>query len=145
MLEEQSWLGAELMVVAQHVGMDVFGAVRCTAGVAVVRNIPPLALNTVCSQIMYKTFAETTYSSCIFYESDPELKYINIKISRSTLGKKKIFRKISGDQFRTLLKLLPACSPACGVCGTLPPTGTVPIAYPSPPSDSSAFTLEKQT
>lgn len=93
MLEEQSWLGAELMVVAQHVGMDVFGAVRCTAGVAVVRNIPPLALNTVCSQIMYKTFAETTYSSCIFYESDPELKYINIKISRSTLGKKKYFVK----------------------------------------------------
>lgn len=45
--------------------------------------------NTICSQIMYKTFAETTYSSCIFYESNPKLKYINIKISRSTLGRRK--------------------------------------------------------
>lgn len=60
----------------------------CSSLVGVKRNIL-LSWNTICSQIMYKTFAETTYSSCIFYESDPKLKYINIKISRSTLGKKK--------------------------------------------------------
>lgn len=145
MLGEHCWLGAELVAAVLHVGMDAFGAVCCPARVAVVRNSPPLALNTVCSQIMYKTFAETTYSSCIFYESDPELKYINIKISRSTLGKKKnkLFHKISGDQFRTLLKLLPARSLACGVRGTLPSVGTAPIAYPAPASDFSAFTLEK--
>lgn len=142
MLEEGCWLGAGLVVAVLRVGMDAFGAVRCTARVAVVRNSPPLALNTVCSQIMYKTFAETTYSSCIFYESDLELKYINIKISRSTLGKKKLFHKISGDQFRTLLKLPPACSPACGVRGTLPSMGAAPIA-PVPASGFSAFTFEK--
>lgn len=36
---------------------------------------------------MYKTFPATTYSSCIFHESEPELKHINIKIPRSTFLK----------------------------------------------------------
>lgn len=99
------------------------------------RNIPFLSLNSICSQIMYKTFAETTYSSCIFYESDPKLKYINIKISRSTLGKK-LFHKISGDQFKTLPKLLPVqpCLNSEVFGGLLPPAGTIPIIYPAPAS-----------
>lgn len=92
---------------------------------------------------MYKTFAETTYSSCIFYESDPKLKYINIKISRSTLGKKKLFHKISGDQFKTLLKLPPVCAAlpnGTAFSGFLPPAGTVPIIYPAPASGALAGT-----
>lgn len=64
---------------------------RLLAAAGIKRNILFLSLSSICSQIMYKTFAETTYSSCIFYESDPKLKYINIKISRSTLGKKKSY------------------------------------------------------
>lgn len=60
----------------------------CSSLAGVKRNIL-FSWNTICSQIMYKTFAETTYSSCIFYESNLKLKYINIKISRSTLGEKK--------------------------------------------------------
>ena len=41
------------------------------------------------SLVMYKTFPETAYSSCIFHEAGPTLKHTNIKISRSTLKKKK--------------------------------------------------------
>lgn len=41
------------------------------------------------SLAMYKTFPETTYSSCIFHEAGPKLRHINIKISRSTLKKKR--------------------------------------------------------
>lgn len=51
------------------------------------------------SPVMYKTFPETAYSSCIFHEARPKLKLINIKISRSTLKKKKkdMFHKTPGD------------------------------------------------
>lgn len=106
-----------------------------TAGIK--RNSLFLSLNSICSQIMYKTFAETTYSSCIFYESDPKLKYINIKISRSTLGKKKLFHKISGDQFKSSPSLPPARAALPNgeaFSGFLPPAGTIPIIYPAPAS-----------
>lgn len=51
---------------------------------------------------MYKTFPETTYSSCIFHEARPNLKHINIKISRSTFLKKDMFHKIPRDPFPRL-------------------------------------------
>lgn len=37
---------------------------------------------------MYKTFPGTTYPSCIFHESELDLKHINIKIPRSIFLKK---------------------------------------------------------
>lgn len=54
------------------------------------------------SLVMYKTFPETTYSSCIFHEAGPKLKHINIKISRSTFLKKDMFHKIPRDPFQRL-------------------------------------------
>lgn len=54
------------------------------------------------SLVMYKTFPETTYSSCIFHEARPKLKHINIKISRSTFLKKDMFHKIPRDSFPRL-------------------------------------------
>lgn len=54
------------------------------------------------SLVMYKTFPETTYSSCIFHEAGPKLKHINIKISRSTFFKKDMFHKIPRDPFQRL-------------------------------------------
>lgn len=53
-------------------------------------SIPPAhPLHPPNSPVMYKTFPETTYSSCIFHEARPKLKYINIKIPRSTSKKRK--------------------------------------------------------